>query len=128
MIATRCSIADQDAVAGEHGLLPDRFDEDSPGRHPLQGVRGEPNERIGQPKPADRLPEQRLCPEQPHKSGNDFHPHLGGIHADRVGARLLRALRTVGNPDHGGAESGEVVFYASPGLGVNFRFCRCCAA
>jgi hypothetical protein len=27
----------------------------------------------------------------------------------RVGTRLLRALRTVGNPDHGGAESGEVV-------------------
>jgi hypothetical protein len=27
----------------------------------------------------------------------------------RVGARLLRVLRTVGNPDHGGAESGEVV-------------------
>jgi hypothetical protein len=28
----------------------------------------------------------------------------------RLGARLLRALRTVGNPDHGGAESGEFVF------------------
>jgi hypothetical protein len=39
----------------------------------------------------------------------------------RVGARLFGALRTVGNPDHGGADSGEAVFYASPALGVNFR-------
>jgi hypothetical protein len=28
----------------------------------------------------------------------------------RLGARLLRDLRTVGNPDHGGADSGEAVF------------------
>jgi hypothetical protein len=31
-----------------------------------------------------------------------------------LGARLLRALRTIGSPDHGGPDSGEVVFYASP--------------
>jgi hypothetical protein len=44
---------------------------------------------------------------------------------ERLGARLFGALRTVDNPDHGGADSGEVVFYASPALGVKFRFCRC---
>jgi hypothetical protein len=37
---------------------------------------------------------------------------------------VIGALRTVGNPDHGGADSGESYFYASPALGVNFRFCR----
>jgi hypothetical protein len=40
----------------------------------------------------------------------------------RLGARLLRAIRTVGNRDRSRAYSGEIVFYASPAFGVNFRF------
>ena len=34
---------------------------------------------------------------------------------ERLGARLSRALRTVGNPDHGSADSGEVVFLCIAG-------------
>jgi hypothetical protein len=42
-------------------------------------------------------------------SGND----PARIRAERrLGARLFGALRTVGNSDHGGADSGEVVFFS----------------
>jgi len=51
--------------------------------------------------------------------------HPGDIWTERrLGARLSRVLRTEGNPDHRGADSGEAVFNASPMLGVNFRFCH----
>ena len=36
----------------------------------------------------------------------------------------LELFALVGNPNHSGADSGEVLFYASAALGVNFRFCR----
>jgi hypothetical protein len=42
----------------------------------------------------------------------------------RVGARLSRALRTVGDPATTGQTGGYVVVYASPALGVNTRICR----
>jgi hypothetical protein len=41
----------------------------------------------------------------------------------RLSTLLFGALRTEGNPDHGGTDSSEVVFLCIA-LGVNFRFCR----
>jgi hypothetical protein len=50
--------------------------------------------------------------------------HRRPIQVGRLGARLLRALRTVGNPDQGGADNGKVVFLCIASARVNFRFCR----
>jgi hypothetical protein len=42
----------------------------------------------------------------------------------RLGARLSRAPRTVGNPGHGHPDSGEIVFLCIASAHVNLLFCR----
>jgi hypothetical protein len=49
--------------------------------------------------------------EAPNLRAKQRRRHRGESRAERrLGARLFGALRTVGNPDHGGADSGETVF------------------
>jgi hypothetical protein len=51
---------------------------------------------------------RNIVTQSARAEGND---QVRSVRSDRrVRARLLRTLRTDGNPDHGGAESGEVVF------------------
>jgi hypothetical protein len=74
----------------------------------------------------ERVGSNETRSDRPFARGQDrlSWRRVGG--ADRrLGARLFGAVRTVGNPDHGGADSARPYVYASPALGVNFRFCRC---
>ena len=86
------------------------------GGHPGRWRPPHLRDRPRQPACARRSPRSPWCRRPPQRSGL---PSIG-----RVGVRLSRALRSVGNPDYHWASRRRTVYLYIATFGPNARFCR----